>query len=319
MLRLEDEPLLRGIGRFVDDLPVADALHCAFLRSPVAHARLKAIDAARARALPGVHAVLSYADLRPLLTTDRIPLALPSGAIRFDVDPFVLARDELTYVGEPVALVVAGSRRIAEDALALLSLDFDPLPAVLDPVAGLAPGAPRARLDCPDNLVAKQSIDYGNADGAFAKAAHRFSETFRLHKGGGHSIETRGVAVRFDPVDGAMTVFANSQVPHRARQIMVAALGLPEHRVRVVAPDTGGGFGPKATFYPEELVLPAAALLLRRPLKWIEDRRENFVATGGERDQVWDMEVACDADGRLLGLRRPYSPRSATPSPALST
>jgi carbon-monoxide dehydrogenase large subunit len=303
MLRLEDEPLLRGMGRFVDDLPIADALHCAFLRSPLVHARLKAIDAAGARALLGVHAVLTYADLRPLLTSDRIPQALPSGAIRFDVDPFVLARDELTYVGEPVVLVVAESRRIAEDALAMISLDLEPLPAVLDPVAALAAGAPRARLDCPDNLVAKQVIDYGSVDDAFAKAAHRFRETLRLHKGGGHSIETRGVAVRFDPVDGAMTVFANSQAPHRARQIMVAALGLPEHRVRVVAPDTGGGFGPKATFYPEELALPAAALLLRRPLKWIEDRRENFVATGGERDQVWDMEVACGTDGRLLGLR----------------
>ena len=120
-----------------------------------------------------MHAVLTYADLRPLLTSDRIPQALPAGAIRFDVDPYVLAKDEVTYVGEPVALVVADSRRIAEDALALIALDLEPLPAVLDPVAGLEPGAPKARLDCPDNLVARQSIDYGDVDGAFAKAAHR--------------------------------------------------------------------------------------------------------------------------------------------------
>src|SRR6185436_10805157 len=152
-------------------------------------------------------------------------------------------------------------------------------------------------------LVARQSIDYGDVDGGFAKATHRITERFRLHKGGGHSIETRGVAVRFDDADGSMTVFVNSQTPHRAKQILVAALGLAEQQIRVVAPDTGGGFGPKATFYPEELAVPAAALLLRRPLKWIEDRRENFVAAGGERDQVWDMEMAVDAQGRILALR----------------
>ena len=149
MTRVEDEPLLRGKGRFVDDLDIPGALHVAFLRSPVAHGRLKGIDASAAKALPGVHAVLTFADLRPLLTGDRIPQALPSGAIRFHVDPFVLAKDEVTYVGEPVAMVVAESRRIAEDALALIQLDIEELPAVTDPVAGLAPGAPKARLDVP--------------------------------------------------------------------------------------------------------------------------------------------------------------------------
>ena len=194
MPRLEDPPLLRGAGRFVDDIEIPGALHVAFLRSPVAHAHLRAVDAAPARALPGVHAVLLYADLRPLLTGNRIPQSLPSAAIRFDVDPIVLAHQELCYVGEPIAMVVAESRRIAEDALALIDLDFEPLPAVVDPCAGLEPGAPKARLDCPDNLVARQTIDYGDVDGAFASAAHRIAERFRLHKGGGHSIETRGIA-----------------------------------------------------------------------------------------------------------------------------
>jgi carbon-monoxide dehydrogenase large subunit len=303
MTRVEDGPLLRGLGRFVDDLDIPGALHVAFLRSPVAHGRLKNIDASAAKAFPGVHAVLTFADLRPLLTADRIPQALPSGAIRFHVDPYVLAKDEVTYAGEPVAMVVAGSRRVAEDALALIALDLEELPAVTDPFAGLEPGAPKARLDCPDNLVARQSIDYGDVDGAFAKAAHRIKARFRLHKGGGHSIETRGVAVRTDPVDDTLTIYANTQAPHRARQILVAALGIGEQRIRVMAPDTGGGFGPKAAFHPEELALPAAALLLRRPLKWMEDRRENFVATVGERDQDWDMEMAVDANGRMLALR----------------
>ena len=295
--------MLRGQGRFVDDLNIPGAFHVAFLRSPLAHARIKSVGTSAAWALPGVHAVLTFADLRPLLTSDRIPQALPAGAIKFDVDPYALAKDEVTYVGEPVAMVVADSRRIAEDALALIVLDLEALPAAFDPVAGLAPGAAKARLDCPDNLVARQSIDYGDVDGALAKAAHRIAERFRMHKGGGHSIETRGVAVRFDDTDGAMTVFVNSQTPHRAKQILVAALGLSEPEIRVIAPDCGGGFGPKATFYPEELALPAAALKFRRPLKWIEDRRESFVATGGERDQVWDMEMAVDANGRILALR----------------
>ena len=303
MVRVEDGPLLRGRGRYVDDLDIPGALHVAFLRSPVAHGRLKSIDASAAKAAPGVHAVLTFADLRPLLTGDRIPQSLPSGAIRFHVDPIVLAKDEVTYVGEPVAMVVADSRRVAEDALALIALDIEELPAVTDPVAGLAPGAPKARMDCPDNLVARQSIDYGDIDGAFAKAAHRIKARFRLHKGGGHSIETRGIAVRPDPIDDTLTIYANTQLPHRAKQILVAALGIGEQRIRVVAPDSGGGFGPKAAFHPEELALPAAALLLRKPLKWMEDRRENFVAAVGERDQDWDMEMAVDAEGRMLALR----------------
>ena len=264
---------------------------------------MKGIDTSAAKALPGVHAVLTYADLRPLLASDRIPQSLPSGAIRFHVDPYMLVKDEVTYVGEPVAMVVADSRRVAEDALALIALDIEELPAVTDPFAGLEPGAPKARMDCPDNLVARQSIDYGDVDGAFAKAAHRFKGRFRLHKGGGHSMETRGIAVRIDPIDDTLTIYANTQAPHRAKQILVAALGIGEQRIRVVAPDTGGGFGPKGAFHPEELALPAAALLLRRPLKWMEDRRENFVATVGERDQDWDMEMAVDANGRMLALR----------------
>src|SRR5258706_12697301 len=136
MKRVEDGPLLRGRGRFVDDIRIPGLLHAAFLRSPHAHARLTRIDTAKARALSGVRAVFVYADLRPLLTSDRIPLALPSGAIRFDVDPTVLANDELTYVGEPIALVIATSRAIAEDAVRLTQIDAELLPAVLDPVVG---------------------------------------------------------------------------------------------------------------------------------------------------------------------------------------
>ncbi len=303
VLRLEDHKLLRGAGRFVDDIALSGVLHAAFVRSPIAHGLIRHIDAAAARAVEGVEAVLTYADLRPLMTGDRIPLALPSAAIRFDVDPVWLADREVCHVGEPVAMVVAASRRIAEDAARLVGLDIEPLPAVVDPFAAVATGAARVRLDCPDNLVARTAIDYGDVDRAFAGAAHRLAGRFHLHKGGGHSIEPRGVMAKFDAAEQALTVWDGTQMPHRAKAVLVAALGLAEHQVRVIAPDVGGGFGPKAVFHPEELAVPAAAMRVGQPVKWIEDRAENFVAAAAERNQVWDVEAAFAADGRLLGIR----------------
>jgi carbon-monoxide dehydrogenase large subunit len=295
--------LLRGAGTFLDDLDVPNALEATFLRSPIAHGRITRLDVSAARALPGVHAALTYHDLRPLLTSDRMPLALPAAGIRFVVDPYVLAVDEVCYVGEPVALVIATSRRIAEDAAALIELDLETLDAVVDPVEGLAANAPKARLDCPDNLVAKTGIDYGDADSAFAVAPHVIAQEFRLSKGGGNSIEPRGIIARYDAVEDQLTVWDSTQMPHRAKAILVETLGLAEQQVRVIAPDVGGGFGPKAVFHPEELAIPAAALLLRRPVKWVEDRFESFTATSGERDQIWTMQVAFTHEGRLLGMR----------------
>jgi carbon-monoxide dehydrogenase large subunit len=305
--RLEDSRLLRGAGRFVDDLDLPGLLHATFVRSPIAHGRIRRVDAAKARALAGVQAVLTHAELRHVLACDRIPLALPLPAIRFHVDPYALARDEACYVGEPIALIVADSRRIAEDAAALVGLELEPLPAVVDPRAGLERGAPRARLDCPDNLVAHWMVQYGDVEAAFAAAAHRTSEHFRLHKGGGHSLETRAVLARYDAGDDMLIVWDSTQMPHKSKRVLVEALGLSEERVRVIAPDVGGGFGPKNPFYPEELAIPAAALALKRPIKWIEDRRESFTATNHEREQDWDIEVAVDGGGKLAPSRRPAS------------
>ena len=241
--RVEDAPLLRGAGRFADDIVLPGLLHAAFYRSPYAHARLRKIDVTRAQALSGVRAVITYADLRPHLALDRIPLALPTAAIRFDVDPVVLAHDELCYVGEPIALVVALSRAIAEDAVRLIEIDAEPLAAVTDPVQGLAPGSPKARLDCPNNLVAQHAIKYGDVEAAFAHGAHRIAQRFRLHKGGGHSIEPRGLLARFDAGEKLLTVWDGTQMPHRAKSILIAALGLDESSVRVIAPDVGGEIG----------------------------------------------------------------------------
>ena len=303
MARIEDQRLLRGAGRFVDDIRFPDMLHAAFVRSPLAHARLHRLDVTAARALPGVHAVFTYEDVRAVVVTDRIPAALPSGMIRFHVDPPYLAHGEVCYVGEPIAVVIADSRRIAEDAARLVEPDLDPLPAVVDPRGGIAAGSAKARLECPDNLVAQAVINYGDVAAAFAHAPVRIAECFRLEKGGGHSIEARGVVARHDELEDRLTVWDSTQVPHRIRALLVAALGLDETQVRVVAPDVGGGFGPKAVFHPEELVIPAAAMLLRRPVKWIEDRYESFTATVHERMQIWDVEVAASAQGRLLAIR----------------
>ncbi|HUF81330.1 MAG TPA: xanthine dehydrogenase family protein molybdopterin-binding subunit [Burkholderiales bacterium] len=301
--RLEDDRLLRGAGRFVDDIEMPGVLHAAFVRSAMAHARLRGIDVHDARKLPGVRAVLAFDDLRPVLGCDRIPQAIPSGMIKFHVDPPWLARDEVCYVGEPLALVVADSRRVAEDAARLVELELEPLSAVVDPRAGLVPGSPKARLDCPDNLVAHTVVRYGELDGAFARAAHRISERFRLHKGGGHSIEARGLVARFDEAEQRLTVWDSTQMPHRVKAILAEMLRLGEHQVRVVAPDVGGAFGPKAVLHPEEVTVPAAAMLLGRPVKWIEDRFESFTATVLERLQHWDVEAAFTAEGRLLAIR----------------
>ena len=301
--RLEDAKLLRGAGRFVDDIDLPHLLHATFVRSSIAHGLLQRVDIDKARVMPGIRAVLTYADLRPVLTCDRIPLALPVPALRFHVDPCILARQEVCYVGEPVALVVAESRQQAEDAAALVELDLRPLPAVLEPRAGLEPGAPRARLDCSDNLVAHWVVEYGDVGRAFAGAPHRISEHFRIHKGGGHSIEARGVLARYDAIDELLTVWDSTQMPHKTKRVLVEALGLSEQQVRVIAPDVGGGFGPKNPFYPEELAIPAAALVLGRPVKWVEDRRECFTATNHEREQDWEMEAAVDREGKLLAIR----------------
>jgi carbon-monoxide dehydrogenase large subunit len=300
--RVEDARLLRGMGKFLDDIKADGVLVATFVRSPVAHAILNGVKLDAARALPGVHAVFAYDDLRPLLSHDRMPLALPSGAIRFDVDPPVLAHHEVCYVGEPIAIVIAETRALAEDAAGLVEIDFDTLPPVLDPRDGLGAASPKTRLDCPDNLVARHLLKYGDVEAAFSKAAHRVKECFQLNKGGGHSMEPRGVLARVDD-DGCLTLWDSTQMPHRAKAILVNALGLTEDKVRVIAPDVGGGFGPKAVFHPEELAVPAAALKLGTAVKWIEDRFESFTATVHERLQIWDMEAAFDADGRLLGIR----------------
>lgn len=301
--RREDPALLRGAGRFADDIQLPGMLHACFVRSPFAHARVGTIDTAAAMALEGVVAVYTLADLAPHLTGERVPVEMPAGAIRHSVDPYVLAKDEVCHVGDPVALVVAESKAVAEDAAGMVGVDYDPLPVCADPRAALAPGAPQVRLDVPDNLVAAFDVAYGDTATAFATAPRVFQESIVLHKGGGHAMECRALVADYDAARGHLTVWNATQMPHRAQMILTRCLGMSEGDVRVVPPDVGGGFGPKFVFYSEEVSVPLAAKLLGRPVKWIEDRREHFTATTQERDQFWEVEVAVEGDGRLIGIR----------------
>lgn len=300
--RLEDRRLLTGTAEFLDDLVVPDLLHCAFVRSPLAHARVDGIDTAEARALPGVIAVLAQQDLMPMLRSDRMPLgASPVGGQNRST-PFVLAGHEVAYVGEPMVLVVARSRHVAEDAAALVRTDLKPLPVVADARKALAPGAPPCRTELESNLFNHFEVGYGDIDAAFAGAAHVFSDDIWQHRGGGHAMEGRGVLAEYRP-GGGLCVWSSTQMPNDVFYMLSGMLRVAQDDLRVVTPDLGGGFGPKYCFYPEEAAIPAAALLLRRNLKWVEDRRETFLSSIQERDQYWSMEIAVDADGTLRGVR----------------
>jgi len=301
--RVEDPALLTGKGRFGDDIHLPNMLHACFVRSTFAHALIRSIDTAEAIAMPGVHAVLTLDDLRPLLTAARVPIGMPSSALNAEIDPYVLSNEEVCHVGEPIALVLADDRYLAEDAAERVMVDYDPLPVIADARSALTAEAALARLDCKSNIVGAFTIEYGDCDAAFRNADRVIRTSFKQHKGGGHAVECRAVVARHDPLEDLLTVWDSTQMPHRAHGILVRMLGCAEHNIRIVPPDVGGGFGPKFVFYPEEVAIPAAAKLLGRPIKWIEDRRENFTATVQERNQYWDVEVAVDLQGKLQGIR----------------
>jgi aerobic carbon-monoxide dehydrogenase large subunit len=301
--RKEDPAFLTGRGRFVDDIHLPGLLHGAFVRSPHPHARIRGIDKRPALALRGVHAVIAFTDLPDSLQRQTIPLLVPSPAIKQVYMPHCLVKDEACFVGDPVALVIAESRYLAEDAAALVDVDYEPLPAVSDCVKAFEPGAPLAHSDASSNLAAHILLNVGDADSAFAKAAHVFRERIFQHRGGPFFMECRGLVASPDPLGDALTIYVSSQGSHRHKRVLLDLLEWADHQLRIVTPDVGGGFGPKGSFYAEYGAVAAAALKLRRPVKWIEDRRENFVSTHQERDQHWDVEIALDKDAKILGVR----------------
>jgi aerobic carbon-monoxide dehydrogenase large subunit len=301
--RLEDPDLLTGRGHFVDDIKLPGTLHACFVRSPHGHARILGIDASAALAMAGVHAVFTADDMPAPMASEPMPMLLPNAAITNLRTQHALAREEVCYVGQTVAVVVADNRYLAEDAASAVMVDYDVLPAASDCRDALKPDAARVHNDLESNLVAAISMGYGDVDGAFARAPHVFEDAMWLHRGGGMSLETRAVLASYDPVGDLVTVWSSTQTPHLGRRSVAELLDRNLESIRMIAPFVGGGFGPKAPFYPEEAIIPAAAIKLGRPLKWVEDRREHFLSAIQERDQHWTAAIAVDDAGKILGLR----------------
>jgi len=304
--RNEDPRLLTGRALFVDDLDLPGMLHVAFLRSPYAHARIRSIDTSRARRHEGVIAVYTAEDLGsywqpgPLL----VPPPPVEGMVFNQRTQVPLAKGKVRQLGEPVAVVVAVSRYVAEDALPDIEVDYESLPAVVDMEKALAPGAPLVHEDVGSNLAAYVPQKKGDYEAAKAKADVVIRRRFHYDRGAAAAIENRGVVAQWDARAQKLTIWDTTQAPIPVRNGLAAMLGLSEHQVRLVTPFIGGGFGPKIMmFYPEEVLIPWLALQLDRPVKWIEDRAENFVATTQERGQIHDAEIALTRDGVILGVK----------------
>jgi len=300
--RNEDPRLLRGKGSYVDDIDLPEQLHAAVLRSTHARARILNIDASAARELPGVHLVLTASDLGEVL--EPSPLLVPHDALTQPRTQLPLALSEVRYVGEAVAFVVADDRYIAEDALDLIDVEYEPLPVIHSMEVAVAEDAPLVHQDVPGNVAAHLIQTVGDPDAVFTNAPHVISETLLMDRGAAMPMECRGVLVRWDAHEEMLTCWISTQGPIPIRNGLAAIFHLPEHKVRVIAPDVGGGFGPKIMmFYPEEVLTPFAAIHLGRPVKWIEDRREHFISANQERSQLHEVEYAFDDQGILLAVR----------------
>ncbi len=305
--RNEDPRLLTGQALFVDDVHLPGMLHAAFLRSDYAHARILSVDTSAARERPGVVAVYTAEDMGdfwqpgPLLVPP--PTSVP-GAVFHKRTQIPMAKDKVRHVGEPIAVVIAESRYIAEDALTDIILEVEPLDPVVDLEEALAADTALVHDDLESNLAAHVTQEKGNYEEAKEKADLVISRRMLIDRGAAAALENRGVVASWDDRAQEMTIWDTTQSPIPIRNGLAGLLGLSEHQVRVIAPFVGGGFGPKIMmFQPEEVLLPWASMNLNRPIKWIEDRRENFLATTQERGQVHDVEIALSKDGRILGLK----------------
>ena len=309
--RVEDPALLTGRASFIDDVKLPGTLIAVFVRSSFAHAAIRGIDASAALAMRGVHAVYTLEDLRPHLTSDRTPLGqsvselagLAKQGLREYITPFILADDEACYVGDPIAVVVADDRCVAEDAASRVAVSYEPLASISDCRDAAQAGAARVHLKVPSNILSDYSVGYGDCDRAFAEAAHVFDLSLKQHRACAHPMEGRGVLARHDPAENRTTVWTSTQSPHEIRLALVELFGVDDEMLRVITPDVGGGFGAKYLIYPEEVVVPLAARLLGRPVKWTEDRREHFLTSIQERDQYWELQVALSERVDLLAVR----------------
>ena len=294
--RVEDPRLVTGQGRYVDDIVPPGVLHAVFVRSVEAHATIGPITLDET----GIGELYTAADLgleRPM------PNQYPSPLITQSIQSPPLAVDEVCYVGQPVAVVVAETAAGAVDCADLVQVDYQTLPVVIDHRRALDPQAAPAHLGSDTNLVGTLSAAFGDGEGAFASADHRVRVEVDQHRGALASMEGRAVLASWDDAERRLTLWSSSQAPHAIRAQLAAYLGLSPDELRVIAPDVGGGFGPKAAIYAEEYVVAALALKLRRPVKWTERRREHFVATNQQRGQSGTIEAAVDREGLILGIR----------------
>jgi CO/xanthine dehydrogenase Mo-binding subunit len=298
--RSEDPRLVTGNGRYLDDLG-HDALEAAFVRSPHAHARITDIDVTDALDVEGLVAIYTYEDLEERMA-EPLPLLIPHGDLTHGRTQYALARNEVNCVGEAVVMVVAENRYIAEDAAARITVSYDFLPAVVGLEAARA-AEHLVHEDVPGNIAATLVQQTGDADAAVDAAPHKLELDLAIERSASMPMEGKGVLARWDTDDQSLLVHTSTQTSTSVRQAVAAKLGIPVDRVEVVTPDVGGGFGVKIVHpWPEEVLVPWAAVRLERPVKWTEDRREHFVSSAHERGQLHQVRVGYDDDGRLLGL-----------------
>jgi 2-furoyl-CoA dehydrogenase large subunit len=295
--RFEDAALLRGRGRFIDDLGVRpDTLHAAILRSPHAHAAIRAIRADAAKAMPGVAVVMTGAEVTALSASLVVGVKAP-------IECWPIAVDRVRYVGEPVAVAVAADRYLAEDALDLIEVDYAPLPAVVDPLAALEPASPMLHEGLGSNIASDRSFRYGDPERAFAEAARKVSVSVRYPRNSCTPIETYGLVAEYDPSEDAYDVTANFMGPFSLHPVMARALKVPGNRLRLrTPPDSGGSFGVKQGIFPYIVLMGVAARAAGRPVKWIEDRLEHLTASVSATNRVTKLDAAVDADGRIRAL-----------------
>jgi carbon-monoxide dehydrogenase large subunit len=297
--RREDPPLLRGGGQYVEDVKLVGMLHMAVVRSAYPHAKIEQINLEAARRLPGVVGAFAADDLPEIKSSMNDPA--PPGMAAAPRP--VLARERVRYTGEPIAVVVAETREIASDAVDLVEVDFTPLDGVGNVLAATPAGAPVLHASIGSNLAGEVERGFGDVGAAFGPDATVVRATLRLGRVIGGYMEPRGTAAVTDPDTGRMTVWTSTQWVYGVRDRICTILGLDRDQVRVVANDVGGGFGAKGQIYPEEILVPALARRLRRPVRWVAARTEDTQATGQSHGDVAEAELAANADGTLRGLR----------------
>jgi carbon-monoxide dehydrogenase large subunit len=300
MKRVEDPRLLRGIGTYTDDLRLPGLLHAVILRSPHAHARVVRIDTAAARAMPGVVAVLTGADVNEHCGAVPCAASIPDlKAPRHTV----LAGDRVYFVGHAVAVVVATGPYVARDAAEAIDVKYDPLPVVTNPEDAIKEGSPLTHPDLGTNIAYTHTTTGGDIDGAFRRADRVITQRLVHQRLTPMPIEPRAVVASHHAGDGTLTIWSSTQVPHLVRTLLPGMIGIAENKLRIVAPEVGGGFGAKLNIYAEEALCGHLAMRLGAPVKWIESRRENAASTIHGRDQIGDYEIAVKNDGTILGLK----------------